>query len=115
MALVPVLCAMGEAEHDAKSADAADAAAAIAESRRRIGGALRVRGLLEGGKRRLELLREAAETLASSPALLWRAEAYVDLGAAMRVDGQAVSAREILRVGTGAGAPVRGNTVSRPR
>ena len=37
--------------------------------------------------------------MANSPALLWRAEAYVDLGAAMRVDGQAVSAREILREG----------------
>ena len=99
VALVPVLCAMGEADTAGEVADAAYAAAAIAESRRRIGGALRVRGLLEGGKRRLELLREAAETLANSPALLWRAEAYVDLGAAMRVDGQAVSAREILREG----------------
>ena len=53
-----------------------------------IGGALRVRGLLEGGKRGLDLLRQAADTFAKSPALLWRAQAYVDLGAAMRRDGR---------------------------
>ena len=38
-------------------------------------------------------------TLANSPALLWRAQAYVDLGAAMRVDGEVISAREVLREG----------------
>ena len=47
----------------------------------------------------MDLLREAAETLSNSPALLWRAEAYVDLGTALRVDGQAISARPILRDG----------------
>ena len=55
--------------------------------------------LLEGGRGGLKLLRQAAETLANSPALLWRAEAYVDLGTALRVDGQAISARPILREG----------------
>ena len=38
-------------------------------------------------------------TLADSPALLWRAQAFVDLGAALRLDGQATSARPILRDG----------------
>ena len=54
---------------------------------------------MKGGKRGLDLLREAAETLADSPALLWRAEAYVDLGAAMRVAGKEISSREVLREG----------------
>ena len=38
------------------------------QSRRRLGGALRVAGLLEGGKRGLDLLRQAADELADSPA-----------------------------------------------
>ena len=99
VALVPVLCAMGEVDTAREIADAAYAAATVAESRRRIGAALRVRGLLESGKRGVELLQEAANTLAKSPALLWRAEAYVDFGAALRLEGQAISSRSILREG----------------
>ncbi len=84
------------------------------QSRRRIGGALRVRGLVEGGKQGLELFRQAADTLATSPALLWRAQAYVDLGAALRRDGQAVSARPILRDGMEPRTPMWGHTARRP-
>ena len=47
----------------------------------------------------VDLLRQAAEILAQSPALLWRAEAYVDFGTAMRADGQVISSRDILREG----------------
>lgn len=99
VALVPVLIAMGDVDAAREMAEVAHTAATFAQSRRRIGGALRIRGLLEGGRRGLDLLREAAETLAGSPALLWRAQAYIDLGAAMRVDGQVISSREILREG----------------
>ena len=90
---------MGETDAAREAADAAYASALAAESPRRIGGALRIRGLLEGGKSGLDLLRKAVETLAHSPALLWRAEAYVDLGTALRVDGQPTSARSVLREG----------------
>jgi DNA-binding NarL/FixJ family response regulator len=99
VALVPVLRAVGEEEVALEVAETTYAAAVFADSRRRIGGALRIRGLLAGGREGMDLLQRAAETLAESPALLWRAEAYVDLGAAMRADGQAVSSREILREG----------------
>ena len=99
VALVPVLRALGDDDAARAVADKALAAATAAQSRRRIGGALRVRGLVEGGRPGLELLRQAADTLATSPALLWRAQAYVDLGAALRRAGQAVSARPILRDG----------------
>ena len=99
VALVPVLRALGDDEAARAVADKAMATATAAESRRRVGGALRVRGLVEGGKRGLDLLRQAADTLATSPALLWRAEAYIDLGAALRRDGQVVSARPVLRDG----------------
>jgi DNA-binding NarL/FixJ family response regulator len=99
VALVPVLLAMGEVDAAREVADAAYAAATVAESRRRIGGALRLRGLLAAGKGGLDMLRQAADTLAKSPALLWRAEAYIDLGTAMRVDGQVISSRDVLREG----------------
>ena len=99
VALIPVLRAMGD--EDAARAVAAQAmqAATVAQSPRRLGGVLRVAGLLEGGDAGLELLRQAADTLATSPALLWRAEAFVDLGAALRRSGNAVSARPMLRDG----------------
>jgi DNA-binding CsgD family transcriptional regulator len=99
VALVPVLRALGEDDEARAVADQALEAARASGSRRRVGGALRVRGLVEGGKRGLELLRKAADTLTTSPAVLWRAEAYVDLGAALRRDGQRTTARPILREG----------------
>ncbi len=99
VALVPVLRNLGDDDAARAAAEQAMQAATAAQSRRRLGGALRVAGLLEGGKRGLELLRQAADELAESPALLWRAQAFVDLGAALRRDGQAVSARPVLRDG----------------
>ncbi len=99
VALVPVLCAVGDGDAAREVAEAAYAAATFAESRRRIGAALRVRGVLAGGKHGVELLQQAAEILAVSPALLWRAQAYVDLGTAMRADGQVITSRDILREG----------------
>ena len=47
----------------------------------------------------MDLLRQAADTLAESPALLCRAQAYVDLGVALRRDGQSIEARPVLREG----------------
>jgi DNA-binding CsgD family transcriptional regulator len=99
IALVPVLRALGDEDAAVTLAEEAFATATAAQSRRNVGGALRVRGVLEGGKQGLELLRRAADTLAEAPALLWRAHAYVDLGAALRRDGRAVEARSVLREG----------------
>ena len=99
VALVPCSAPWARSGAARQVAEAAYAAAIFADSRRRIGGALRVRGVMEGGKKGLDLMQRAADTLAESPALLWRAEAYVDLGAAMRADGQVISSREILREG----------------
>ncbi len=99
VALVPVLTALGDDEEARAVAEEALAAATAAASCRRIGGALRVLGLVEDGKRGLELLRRSVETLESSPALLWRAQAQVDLGTALRRDGQDLPAREYLREG----------------
>ena len=99
VALVPVLRVMGEDDAARDVAEKALAAARFARSRRRIGGALRVSGLVEDGNHGLDLLRQAAETLKTSPALLWRAQANVDLGAALRRDGQPSAARPILQAG----------------
>ena len=99
VALIPVLRNLGDDDAARAAVEQAMQAATAAQSRRRLGGALRVAGLLEGGKRGLDLLRQAADTLADSPALLWRAQAFIDLGAALRRDGQVVSARPVLRDG----------------
>lgn len=45
------------------------------------------------------MLQQAVDTLAASPANLWRAEALVDLGSALRRDGQRTTARPLLREG----------------
>ena len=64
-----------------------------------IGTSLRVRGLVEGGKTGIGLLREAVEVLDSSEARLERARALVDLGAALRRANQRTEARQQLREG----------------
>ncbi|MGH2993769.1 MAG: ATP-binding protein, partial [Solirubrobacterales bacterium] len=66
---------------------------------RAVGIALRNGGVVEGGQRGIALLREAVETLETSPARLERARALTDLGAALRRDRQPAEAREPLRRG----------------
>jgi len=66
---------------------------------RAAGIALRTRGVLEGGKRGLDDLREAAEVLAASGARLEHARALVELGAALRRANQRTAARDPLRSG----------------
>jgi DNA-binding CsgD family transcriptional regulator len=80
------------------------AASELAEARRAglprpAGIALRTRGMLEGGRRGLSDLREAAEVLAASGARLEQARALVELGAALRRANQRRAAREPLRTG----------------
>lgn len=99
VSLFPVLLALGDGEAARSVAREALSAATAADSARRMGAALRISGLAEGGTHGLGLLRRAADTLAGSPALLWRAHACVDLGEALRHAGQIVSARETLRDG----------------
>jgi hypothetical protein len=74
VALFPVLRAIGDEDAARAVAEKALAAATAAESPRRVGGALRICGLAEGGKKGLELLRQAADTLATSPAVLGQHE-----------------------------------------
>jgi DNA-binding CsgD family transcriptional regulator len=64
---------------------------------RALGAALRVAGMVEGGKRGLALLGEAVEVLVDSPAKLEHAKARTELGAALRRAGHQVQAREQLR------------------
>jgi DNA-binding NarL/FixJ family response regulator len=64
---------------------------------RAIGMALRAAGLLENGARGLELLEEAAEVLATSPARVEYARALADLGAALRRANRRAAARDPLR------------------
>jgi DNA-binding CsgD family transcriptional regulator len=62
-----------------------------------LGGALRVRGLIQGGPAGLQLLQEAVAALSGSEARLELTEGLVDLGAALRRAGQRAQAREPLR------------------
>jgi DNA-binding CsgD family transcriptional regulator len=64
---------------------------------RAIGMALRAAALVEGGARGLDLLREAVEVLAASPARLEYAHALADLGAALRHANRRSDARVPLR------------------
>jgi ATP/maltotriose-dependent transcriptional regulator MalT len=66
---------------------------------RAAGIALRTRGMLEGGKRGLGDLSEAAEVLASSGARLEHARVLIELGAALRRANQRTAARTPLRTG----------------
>ena len=59
---------------------------------------MRAAGLTEGGRRGIELLRQAAGVLENSGARLEHARAMTDLGAALRRAGQRAESREILRV-----------------
>jgi DNA-binding CsgD family transcriptional regulator/tetratricopeptide (TPR) repeat protein len=64
---------------------------------RRIGIALRTLGLLEGGERGLELLRESLSVLEPSPARLEHARTLAEYGAALRRANRRAEAREPLR------------------
>jgi len=62
-----------------------------------IGAAFRTLGLIEGGQAQLDLLHTAARELDRSPALLERARAQLELGAALRRAGRRVESRSPLR------------------
>lgn len=62
-----------------------------------IGRSLRALGLVEGGKRSLELLQEAASVLERSPAGYELLATQVELGAALRRTNQRAAARATLR------------------
>ena len=65
---------------------------------RTLGVALRAAGLTDGGRRGIELLRQAVRVLERSSARLEHARAMADLGAALRRAGQRAESREVLRV-----------------
>ena len=63
---------------------------------RTLGTSLRVSGLVEGGERGVDLLREAVQTLERSQSPLELARALTDYGAGLRRSGQRVQARTEL-------------------
>ncbi len=64
-----------------------------------IGISLGAAGLLEGGERGIELLREAVTYLERSEARLEQARALIRLGGAIRREGRRTEARDSLRLG----------------
>jgi DNA-binding CsgD family transcriptional regulator len=88
-------------EHE-RAKELADEEVGLAEqwgSARALGVALRVAGTVRAGEDGLELLRRAVAVLDSSSALLERARARTELGAAVRRAGRRVEARGLLRDG----------------
>jgi DNA-binding CsgD family transcriptional regulator len=61
--------------------------------------ALRTAGLIEGGARGIELLKESVASVEQSPAAYERARSLTELGAALRRDGQRRTALQQLRAG----------------
>jgi DNA-binding CsgD family transcriptional regulator len=90
------LLRLGERERARELAQAELADVQTFGAPRALGVALRVAGLAQGGSRGLELLDESVAVLAGSPALLERAQALVELGAALRRAGRRAAAREPL-------------------
>src|SRR3954468_1976987 len=88
-----------------RTAEARDLALAELELSRRwsaprtLGISLRALALVEGGERREQLLREAVEVLADSPARLEHARVLIALGAALRRGNSRSEARSLLREG----------------
>ncbi len=66
---------------------------------RTVGVSLRALGLVEGVEAGEQLLREAVDALASSPARLEHARALIDLGATLRRGNSRGEARKLLREG----------------
>jgi DNA-binding NarL/FixJ family response regulator len=64
-----------------------------------IGDALRVSGLVVGGSQGIDLLQQAVDALSASQHRLAYAMALVDLGSALRREGQRAAARDPLREG----------------
>jgi DNA-binding CsgD family transcriptional regulator len=68
-------------------------------SHREIGISLRTQGLVQGGERGIDLLRNSVKVLRDSQAEIELAHSMVELGAALRRAGLRVEAREELRQG----------------
>jgi DNA-binding CsgD family transcriptional regulator len=89
--------ATGDRERAARLCDDELAIARAGDRAREIGATLRVMAALEEGERRIELLREAVDTLERSQSTLELLRALVDYGGALRRAGRRQEARQPLR------------------
>lgn len=96
-ALALVLVRLGETDEARRLAEEELEMARAQGAPRAIGAALRALGLVVGGEAGLEHLRAAVQVLETSPALLERARALSEFGAALRRQSQRREAREQLR------------------
>jgi DNA-binding CsgD family transcriptional regulator len=93
------LLRMGKREAARELVEAELADVRIFGTPRALGIALRVAGLAHGEEHGIELLEESVAALRKSPALLERAHSLVELGSALRRNGQRAGAREPLAEG----------------
>ncbi|MBF6619688.1 MAG: AAA family ATPase [Patulibacter sp.] len=97
MRLAELLVARGRADEARGLIDHDVAAAESAGTRGALGAALRVRATTEDGASRLETLRRAEASLASSPLRLEHGRTLLDLGVTLRAHGERTAARDVLR------------------
>jgi DNA-binding CsgD family transcriptional regulator len=90
------LLRLGERERARELADAELTDVEAFGAPRALGVASRVAGLAWGGRRGLERLERSVSILRRSPAVLQRAHSLLELGAALRRDGQRAAARAPL-------------------
>ncbi len=90
---------LGEVEEARRLADEETVLAREWGAPRALAQALRVQGLVVGGKAGLALLHEAVEAIHDSPAQLERARSTIELGAALRRANQRAEARQLLQEG----------------
>jgi DNA-binding CsgD family transcriptional regulator len=93
------LARLGDVDRAISLADGAVVRARVWRAAAGLGTALRHAGLVHGGNHGLELLAEAAEVLEGSSAVVARAWALIDLGAALRRAGRRSEAVDLLRSG----------------
>lgn len=91
--------AIGDADHARTLAEEDLALSRRVGAPGMIGRALHTLGVIEANDDGLRRLQEAADTLARSPAGLEHAHTLVDLGAALRRNGERAASREPLRTG----------------
>lgn len=95
--LAELLVAEGRADEAREPIDHDVAAAEAAGTRGALGAALRVRAQTEHGTQRLETLRRSERELAASPLRLEHGRTLLELGSALRLDGDRQAARDALR------------------
>ena len=102
LSIVAIRHELGDSDEARVAADAAVEVARAWGTPGWLGQALRTQGLVTGGERSVELLRQSVDALGTSQMQLEHARSLIDLGAALRRGGDRAESRTPLRAGLAA-------------